>query len=74
MARTLQHLPIILKAHQLLDTFIRAGNRKVALALPVEQLVSELYKMRNFDWGGNYQNNLDRYIVDNFIKTIPLLI
>lgn len=59
------------KAHQLLDTFIRAENHKVALALPVEQLVSELYKMRNFDWGGNYQNNLDRYIIDNFIKTIP---
>jgi hypothetical protein len=59
------------KAHQLLDAFIRAENRNVALALPVEQLVSELYKMRNFDWGGNYQNNLDRYLVDNFIKTTP---
>ena len=33
-------------------------------------LVSELYKMKVFDWGGLYQNNLERAIVDNYIKKI----
>ena len=33
-------------------------------------LVSELYKMKTFDWGGLYQNNLERTIVDNYIKKI----
>lgn len=58
-------------AHSLLDDFIRVENKKISVTLPVEQLVSELYKMRSFDWGGNYQNNLDRFLVDNFIKKIP---
>lgn len=58
------------EAHSWLEQFIRDENRQLALALPVEQLVSELYKLRVFDWGGSYQNNLDRYLVNNFIKTI----
>ncbi len=58
-------------AHSLLDAFIRDQDRRIALALPVQQLVSELYKMRSFDWGGNYQNNLDRFLVDRYIKNIP---
>ncbi|MBI3305814.1 hypothetical protein HYZ82_01620 [Candidatus Nomurabacteria bacterium] len=33
-------------------------------------LVSELYKMKVFDWGGLYQNNLEKTIVDNYIKKI----
>jgi hypothetical protein len=34
------------------------------------KLVSELYKMKVFDWGGLYQNNLEKTIVDNYIKKI----
>jgi len=34
------------------------------------KLVSELFKMKIFDWGGLYQNNLERTIVDNYIKKI----
>lgn len=60
-------------AHSLLDAFIREQDRHIALTLPVQQLVSELYKMRSFDWGGNYQNNLDRFLVDHYIKNIPSL-
>ena len=33
-------------------------------------LVSELYKMKDFDWGGLYQNNLEKTIVNNYIKKI----
>jgi len=34
------------------------------------RLISELYKLQVFDWGGLYQNNLERTIVNNYIKKI----
>jgi hypothetical protein len=33
-------------------------------------LVSELYKMQAFDWGGLHQNSLEKTIVDNYVKKI----
>jgi len=33
-------------------------------------LISELYKMKVLDWGGLYQNNLEKTIVNNYIKKI----
>ena len=33
-------------------------------------LVSELYKVRVFDWGGLHQNSLERTIVDQYVKKI----
>ena len=32
------------------------------------KLISELYKVQVFDWGGLYQNSLERTIVDNYVK------
>ena len=34
------------------------------------QLVSELYKIQTFDWGGLHQNSLERTIVDQYVKKI----
>ena len=34
------------------------------------KLVSELYKMKVLDWGGIYQNNLEKSIIDNYVKKI----
>lgn len=34
------------------------------------KLISELYKVQVFDWGGLYQNSLERTIVDNYVKKI----
>lgn len=34
------------------------------------KLISELYKMKVFDWGGLYQNNLERTIINNYVKKI----
>jgi hypothetical protein len=31
-------------------------------------VITELYKLRVFDWGGDYKNALDRYLVDRFVK------
>lgn len=33
-----------------------------------DKLISELYKLKIFDWGGLYQNNLEKTIVNNYIK------
>ena len=56
------------QAHRQLDAFISRKNREQAEALNTNALVSELYKLRYFDWGGDYKNALDKYLVDSYIK------
>lgn len=56
------------KFEQKLDNFIRTENTKQISNLDIENLVSQLYKLRYFDWGGDYKNQLDKYLVDRFIK------
>jgi hypothetical protein len=34
------------------------------------KLISELYKMKVLDWGGLYQNNLEKTIINNYVKKI----
>ncbi len=57
-----------LKSHQIVDDFIKRVNEHQAAALDTQQLVSELYKLKNFDWGGDYQNSLDKYLVSRYVK------
>lgn len=38
-------------SHKLLDDYIKSENGKQAGKLDTDQLVSELYKLKNFDWG-----------------------
>ena len=35
-----------------------------------DELVNQLYRLEVFDWGGLHQNNLEKTIVDNYIKKI----
>jgi hypothetical protein len=35
-----------------------------------DRLISELYKVSAFEWGGLYQNSLEKTIVDNYVKKI----
>jgi hypothetical protein len=56
-------------SHQILDAYIRQKNISQVAALNTEQLVFELYKLKNFDWGGDYQNSLDKYLVSRYVKT-----
>ena len=35
-----------------------------------DELISELYKVDSFDWGGLHQNSLEKTIVDNYVKKI----
>ncbi|QQR54716.1 hypothetical protein IPG41_06040 [Candidatus Peregrinibacteria bacterium] len=67
-----EHIYHAQPSEELLNKFIaqkylaeRSGRK-----LNETTLVSELYKMKVFDWGGLYQNNLEKTIVDNYIKKI----
>lgn len=55
-------------SHNILDAYIREKNKIQVSELNTEQLVSELYKLKNFDWGGDYQNSLDKYLVSRYVK------
>ena len=57
-------------SHKRLDFYIIGKNTQVLKELNQEKLVSELYKLRNFEWGGDYQNSLDKYLVSHYIKVI----
>ena len=58
----------ISSSHTLLDNFIKIENQKQAETLDTNQLVSELFKLKNFNWGGDYQNSLDKYLVSHYVK------
>lgn len=58
----------IVDSNQKLDDFIKSENARQVAMLNTTQLVSELYKLKNFDWGGDYQNSLDKYLVSRYVK------
>ncbi|MFH1565172.1 MAG: hypothetical protein ABIC82_05000 [bacterium] len=63
------------KTEKAIDKFIndKFQNERKERKIYEDKLISELYKLKIFDWGGLYQNNLERTIVDNYIKKIKTL-
>jgi hypothetical protein len=55
-------------SHNLLDSYIKWKNLNQIQTLDIDSLVSELYKMKSFDWGGDHQNSLDKYLVSRYVK------
>lgn len=55
-----------------IDAAIRTINSQGRIVRKEREssLVSELYKMQAFDWGGLHQNSLEKTIVDNYVKKI----
>lgn len=55
-----------------IDTTIRTiyAEERQQRAAAEEALITELYKMKMFDWGGLHQNSLEKTIVDNYVKKI----
>ncbi|GMU85820.1 MAG: hypothetical protein AMXMBFR48_10620 [Ignavibacteriales bacterium] len=53
----------------LLDSYIKHKSRARLKNLHSRKLVSELYKLKTFEWGGDYQNSLDKYLVSHYVKT-----
>jgi len=60
----------IKQSHKLLDDYIIDKNKAILDDFDEKKLVSELYKLKNFDWGGDYQNSLDKYLVSHYVKAI----
>lgn len=56
------------KSHSMLDSFIRQISYKQIKVFNQEKLISELYKLNHFQWGGDYQNSLDKYLVGKYVK------
>ncbi len=57
---------------QQIETTIKAiydEGRRERLSVE-DELVSELYKLNAFDWGGLHQNSLEKTIVNNYVKKI----
>lgn len=48
---------------------ISVGERQQRAAIE-PALITELYKLQMFDWGGLHQNSLEKTIVDNYVKKI----
>lgn len=58
------------ESHKLLDVFIREEDAHQRQTINVSQLVSELYKVKSFDWGGDYRNSLDKYLISRYVKQV----
>ncbi|MDR0971632.1 MAG: hypothetical protein LBM25_04525 [Bacteroidales bacterium] len=56
------------KSHKLLDEYIRKVSKEQIANIDIEQLVSELYKLKTFQWGGDYQNSLDKFLISRYVK------
>lgn len=57
-------------SHCLLNDFIAKENIKLFSSLDINKLISELYKLKSFHWGGSYNNSLDKYLVSQYVKAI----
>ena len=57
-------------SHSILDKYIQEKNKLILEELDTNKLVSELYKLKIFEWGGDYKNSLDKYLVSHYVKII----
>ena len=62
-------------SNKLLDNYIKLHHKYQVDEnnLDIKQLVSELDKLESFNWGGDYRNSLDKYLISQYVK-IPLYI
>lgn len=58
------------ESHRKLNEYIEEKNKALLDVLDTEKLVSELYRLESFDWGGDYQNSLDKYLVSRYVKVL----
>ena len=57
-------------AHKSLNDYIKTISNQQITNIDIQQLVSELYKLKNFEWGGDYQNSLDKFLVSRYVKVL----
>lgn len=56
----------------ILDKFLSDLNHEwyEIKGVDYETLKEDLYKVREYSWGGDYNNSLDKYLVSHFVKNI----
>lgn len=56
----------------LLDSFLRveSHNWYNTMGIDEAQLKEDLYKVQHYDWGGDQNNSLDKYLVSRYVKVI----
>ncbi len=61
------------KANLVLDVFLRNVENELYAELNIntEQLKEDLYNVRDYHWGGDYNNSLDRYLIKSYVKGLP---
>ena len=59
-------------AMQLLDAFLTERNHEWyhAMGIDEEALKNDLYKVRNYAWGGDQNNSLDKHLVSRYVKVV----
>jgi len=67
--KTLYNSSVSVDAIKLIAKTIFQSER-VIRAAQEPTLINELYKMKEFYWGGLHQNSLEKTIVDNYVKKI----
>ncbi len=60
------------KVQEQLDKFLKneSNERYTALGVNNEQLREDLYKIREYVWGGDYKNSLDKFLISRYVKSI----
>lgn len=59
-------------AMALIDDFLRQRNNEwyVAKNVDEDRLKQDLYSVHDYEWGGDKNNSLDKYLVSRYVKTI----
>ncbi len=57
---------------QLLDAFLKVHNNNWYVSLGVDEtkLKQDLYLVHSYEWGGDQNNSLDKYLVSRYVKII----
>jgi hypothetical protein len=55
-------------SHKILDEYIKKISQEQIAKINIQKLSSELYRLKNFEWGGDHQNSLDKHLVSRYIK------
>lgn len=56
----------------ILDNFLKCMNHEwyAQMDVDIEQLKEDLYKIREYNWGGDQNNSLDKYFISRYVKVI----
>ncbi|MCD8284896.1 MAG: hypothetical protein LUC86_03845 [Prevotellaceae bacterium] len=59
-------------AIRMLDDYLRVRHNDwyVSMGIDEEKLKNDLYRIRNYEWGGDRNNSLDKHLVSKYVKPI----